>query len=1194
MKKVKMRVVLPLLFLIGMFGCLSFMVKSYAAENDSIQTRENRDFPIIHGVHSDWYLKKGTAVDSAVHLKDFSNLDDLKNLEVIQDRDSKEYFCLRRYMSYPSGGPDYYLDGNPKWVDPNDSTIAPGSFPEVEKKNKASIAWLIENYYESVNGTKASKLSVFEIENMETKYAATQLAIWTFTNPRTINNTTYARTINNNEITKQIIAEAKKNAIDNVVDYEELYKKVENAEVSIGAIKQEGMSGQDYLYSAPIEGKNIDNTLALSLNQDSFGVTFGWIPANEAKEYDITNEISYTVKSNGSDANPLGTIEFKVPQKYIEDENSGTLTMHGKAQVTSRQSYILYYKNYLGFQPIGYYGKIEKNVEDYKKYDLDNLTAFKAEKEWQDNNNQDGIRPNNIYIELYQNDVPYKIDNPKVLNEENNWTTIWGGLPVKDPEGKTYKYTAKELFDGANTSDKSETLNGYESEATYPDEDDGTLVLFKNTHIPETTKIAGEKKWDDHENQDGVRPDHILVHLLADGEIFQSQEVNNLDNWSYEFIDLPVYQNGKKVTYTIIEENVPEYTTTIDGTTIINKHTPAITEIKGVKTWNDKEDQDGKRPDSITVNLLANGTQVADKKVTAADNWEYTFSDLPKYQDGKEISYTVTENEVPDYSTTISGSNLTNSYTPGQTSVTVTKAWDDGNNQDGIRPNDIQVQLYGDGQAVGESVTLNAANQWTHTWEGLDQKKSGKDITYTVKELAVPKGYENSINDDNQGNIIISNHYTPAVTEIKGNKVWDDKSNQDGKRPSEITVNLLADGEPVTAKKVTAAENWEYTFSDLPKYKDGKEIIYTVTENHIKDYSTEIKGNDIINHYTPGQTSVTVTKKWEDAENQDGIRPKEIHVQLYGDEQAIGEPITLNSTNQWTHTWSELDLMKEGQPIVYTIKEVDSPKDYESSINGQDQGNILLTNHHTPELTEIKGSKKWDDQEDQDGKRPNAITVNLLADGQPIANKKVTAAENWTYTFSDLPKYKEGKEISYTITEDKVADYSTEIQGNNIINHYTPGKTSMTVTKAWDDNNNQANVRPNSIQVQLYGDEQAIGEPVLLSADNNWSTTWNDLHLKKDKKEIVYTVKEVAVPKNYTATIDDKNLGNIVITNTYNAEKKTVPTSSSPTNNSTNSMLERLLPTTGEQQSKGWIVLGMIILVIIGLLYWFRKTKNTR
>ncbi|MCC4046614.1 Cna B-type domain-containing protein, partial [Enterococcus gallinarum] len=71
------------------------------------------------------------------------------------------------------------------------------------------------------------------------------------------------------------------------------------------------------------------------------------------------------------------------------------------------------------------------------------------------------------------------------------------------------------------------------------------------------------------------------------------------------------------------------------------------------------------------------------------DGWKYEFTNLPKYENGQEIVYTITEDQVPDYNTEIHGFDITNSYTPGKTSVSVTKAWNDQNNQDGLRPNSV-------------------------------------------------------------------------------------------------------------------------------------------------------------------------------------------------------------------------------------------------------------------------------------------------------------------------------------------------------------------------------------------------------------------------------------------------------------------------------------------------------------------------
>ena len=61
----------------------------------------------------------------------------------------------------------------------------------------------------------------------------------------------------------------------------------------------------------------------------------------------------------------------------------------------------------------------------------------------------------------------------------------------------------------------------------------------------------------------------------------------------------------------------------------------------------------------------------------------------------------------------------------------VNKVWADSNNQDGLRPGSIQVQLYKNGTAEGSAVTLNAANGWKSGWTGLAKKENGKTLRRT-------------------------------------------------------------------------------------------------------------------------------------------------------------------------------------------------------------------------------------------------------------------------------------------------------------------------------------------------------------------------------------------------------------------------------------------------------------------------------
>ena len=114
-----------------------------------------------------------------------------------------------------------------------------------------------------------------------------------------------------------------------------------------------------------------------------------------------------------------------------------------------------------------------------------------------------------------------------------------------------------------------------------------------------------------------------------------------------------------------------------------------------------------------------------------------------------------------------------------------------------------------------------------------------------------------------------------------------------------------------------------------------------------------------------------------------------------------------------------------------------------------------------------------------------------------------------------VPKYKGGVEIKYTVEEDEVADYGTEYAGDaengfTITNTY--GMTPLKVTKVWDDNDDAAGMRPDTLDVTLKrDDDDKFSETVTLDADQKWTYTW---YVPKDDAK-VYTVAEDTVPTGY-------------------------------------------------------------------------------
>ena len=384
----------------------------------------------------------------------------------------------------------------------------------------------------------------------------------------------------------------------------------------------------------------------------------------------------------------------------------------------------------------------------------------------------------------------------------------------------------------------------------------------------ETTSVSGKKTWADNNNRDGKRPASITVKLYANSKEVpgSSKTVTAKDNWEYSWNNLDKYKDGNPITYTVEEVGtISDYTPSYDSNhiNVTNTYTPEKTSVSGTKTWADNNNQDGKRPASITVKLYANSKEVSgsSKTVTAKDNWEYSWNDLDMYKDGHLIKYTVVEEPVEYYTPSYDTAhvNVTNTYAPKKTSVSGTKTWADNNNQDGKRPSEITVDLYADGVKVdGQSKTVTEADGWTYSWNNLDKYKNGKEIKYTVEEATTVDGYTPSYDD---AHINVTNTHTPVTTSVLVKKNWDDSNDASGKRPSEIKVNLLADGNKIQDATVTAdaSGDWSYEFTDLPMYKEGmvgQKINYTVTEEEIPGYVLDSKSST-----EDGKTVVQLTNK---------------------------------------------------------------------------------------------------------------------------------------------------------------------------------------------------------------------------------------------------------------------------------------------------------------------------------------------
>ncbi len=484
---------------------------------------------------------------------------------------------------------------------------------------------------------------------------------------------------------------------------------------------------------------------------------------------------------------------------------------------------------------------------------------------------------------------------------------------------------------------------------------------------------------------------------------------------------------------------------------------------------------------------------------------------------------------------------------------------------------------------------------------GITYDKTVQEVEVTVKKVSATELKATASKEAKD--LVFKNIYTPAKTEVSVKKVWKDADNQDGKRPTSITVKLLADGQD-TGKtlELTEANGWAGSFTDLDADKGGKAIAYTVIEiTKVEGYISEVTGDatsgfTITNSYTPETIDITVTKNWNDADNQDGKRPDKITVNLLADGTKIdSKEVQAATDGTWSVEFTELAKFKDGKEIKYTVTE-EAVAGYESSID-----NFTITNSHDPEKINISGTKVWNDNNDQDGKRPTKITVQVLKGEQVVAEMEVSAETDWKFEFKDLPKYEKGKEITYELKEVSVEHYTTEVTEKDgkytITNTHTPAKINVKGQKIWDDANNKDGIRPDSIVVKLLANGVETGKTATASVASGWTYEFTDLDRYQDGgKEIVYTVKEVYVPKGYTSEVIGTNIVNHHKPKDPEPNKPQDPEPNKPKDPEPNKPgkpgSKPQLPNTGEKASNAAVVAGLALMAVTGGLYFVsRKNK---
>ena len=112
-----------------------------------------------------------------------------------------------------------------------------------------------------------------------------------------------------------------------------------------------------------------------------------------------------------------------------------------------------------------------------------------------------------------------------------------------------------------------------------------------------------------------------------------------------------------------------------------------------------------------------------------------------------------------------------------------------------------------------------------------------------------------------------------------------------------------------------------------------------------------------------------------------------------------------------------------------------------------------MTNTHNPETVVLSGTKVWDDNNNQSGKRADKVKVQILNGDKVVQEIEVSEATGWKFESKALPKYGNGTEIKYTVKEVAVKEYTSTVTTDKdgkytVTNEYTPEKTSVKVRRS--------------------------------------------------------------------------------------------------------------------------------------------------
>ena len=482
-----------------------------------------------------------------------------------------------------------------------------------------------------------------------------------------------------------------------------------------------------------------------------------------------------------------------------------------------------------------------------------------------------------------------------------------------------------------------------------------------------TLIISGEKVWKDSDDALGVRPDSVEIELCVGDTVIKTTEATAANGWKYSF-DISnekiVDENGNAVVYTVREKDVPKnYEVSYVQPTLSFTY-PSPSEW-GKYTRCDKLEIPRTKvgtTNQVIVARKGNSYVVWSDEPLSQSQREAiyaSFSNAPGAGNSKsgsficgvgatEQGFTVNEENIVFDSKSSWSLVLYGTYSLGSADsvvintiktieINAQKVWDDADNQDGKRPESITINLLANGEKI-DSKIVDADSQWACKFEGLTEfDKEGNQIQYTVGEEAVD-GYTATVNG-----FIITNTYIPETIEVSGSKTWNDFDNKYGVRPESIIINLHANGELVDSKIVTEADDWAWTFTDLPKYEAGVEIEYTIVEQEVEGYDSVVEGYDVINNYVQNEEETT-----EEVTTEEETTEEETTEEVTTEEETTEEETTEEETTE-EETTEEVTTEEETTEEETTEEETTEEETTEEETTEEETTEEVTTEEETTE-----------------------------------------------------------------------------------------------------------------------------------------------------------------------------------------------------------------------------------------------------